>query len=149
MPYLSMEGNLIMGNGGFRKMGGVSSPVRFTGCCDSGNTSRLIFCSVATSFRGHKLFASVLGRITDAVFVPLAINKNVGALSSFSHILGYNTSGIDMGSNTVGGPDLVCRTTGHCNSRYIMVSTSIGHISNIFEIFSGNNERGANVRTIS
>lgn len=126
VPYLSMGGKHMMGNIGFISLGSTKSPIRVTGTCSTTNTSRLIFLSVATSYRRHSAIISVMETITTGMFVPFAMNKKVHAMSSFQGLLHRNTSGVSMGSTTVSHPRLVRRTTRGFKDRYMMITVSTG-----------------------
>lgn len=128
IPYLSIGGKRAIGKAGFIGLEDTNSPMRLNGTCDSTNTSRLMFLSVATDFRRHGAFASVMAHMTTRVGVPFAINNNVGRLGSMSQLLGTNTSGIDVGDTTVQRPRLVGRVTGRCKSR-IYIYTVSTHLS--------------------
>ncbi len=126
VPYLSMGGKRAIGNAGFIGLQLTNSPIRLKGVCDRRNTSRLIFLSVATDRRKHGAFARVIRQITTRVSVPFAMKKNVGRLTSMRHLLGTNTSGIDVGSTTLHHPRLVGRVAKRFNSRMYMMTVSTG-----------------------
>lgn len=115
-----------MGNIGFISLRSTKSPIRVTGTCSGTKTSRLMFLSVATSSSSEKAIISVMQGITRYIFVPFAINKKVQAISSFHTLLERNTSGVSVGSSTVGEPRLVHRTTRGFKDRYMMITVSTG-----------------------
>lgn len=127
VPYLSMGGKHIMGNMGFIRLHSTNSPIRVTGTCSTTKTSRLIFLSVATSYRRESAMISVMEQITTGMFVPFAMNNNVHAMSSFGGLLERKTSGVSMGSTTVSEPRLVDRTTSGFKDRYMIITVSTGH----------------------
>ena len=143
IPCLDVAGGKVVKGVNFEHLREVSSPVDLARFYSDNGADELVFYDITASAEGRSLFADILRKTAEQVFIPLTVGGGIRALEDFDRVLKCGADKVSVNSGAIANPSLVGEAAKRYGDQCVVLSVDVKRVDGIFTVFS----KGGRVNT--
>jgi cyclase len=143
IPCLDVKDGRVVKGTNFTNLADVNDPVTLASFYSDSGADELVFYDITASSEGRKLFADVLKRVAENVFIPLTVGGGINTLDDFDRVLKCGADKVSVNSGAINNPSLISKAAVKYGNQCVVLSMDVKRVNGKFVVFS----KGGRVQT--
>jgi len=136
IPCLDVRDGRVVKGVNFTGLADVSSPVELGRYYSENGADELVFYDITASSDGRKLFADVLRRVAETIFIPLTVGGGINTLDDFDRVLKCGADKVSVNSGAIRDPSLIGAAAKKYGDQCVVLSVDIKRVDGKFTVFA-------------
>ncbi len=136
IPCLDVKNGRVVKGVNFSGLKDVSDPVELADAYSRDGADELVFYDITASSDGRKIFADVLRRTAERVFIPLTVGGGINGLDDFGVVLDSGADKVSVNSGAIADRSLISRAAKKYGDQCVVLSVDVKRVNGEFTVFS-------------
>lgn len=136
IPCLDVRDGRVVKGVNFRNIKDIDDPVALAGFYNASGADELVFYDITASFENRPLFADILRRTAECVFIPLTVGGGINTLEDFDRVLRSGADKVSVNSGAIKNPALISQGAEKYGAQCVVLSMDIKRVDGAFHIFA-------------
>lgn len=136
IPCLDVKDGRVVKGKKFTGLKDVDDPVALASFYSDGGADELVFYDITASSEGRMLFADILKRVAQTVFIPLTVGGGIRTTEDFDRVLKCGADKVSVNSGAIADPALIGRAAEKYGSQCVVLSMDVKRVGGKFKVFS-------------
>lgn len=136
IPCLDVRCGRVVKGKNFEGLKDVDDPVTLASYYSGCGADELVFYDITASSDGRKLFADVLRRVAENVFIPLTVGGGISDLDDFDRVLKCGADKVSVNSGAIRQPSLISAAAEKYGDQCVVLSMDVKRVDGKFTVFS-------------
>ncbi|MDO4749536.1 MAG: imidazole glycerol phosphate synthase subunit HisF [Eubacteriales bacterium] len=136
IPCLDVRNGRVVKGTNFTGLADVSSPVELGRYYSENDADELVFYDITASSDGRRLFADVLRRVAETIFIPLTVGGGINTLDDFDRVLKCGADKVSVNSGAIRDPSLIGAAAKKYGDQCVVLSVDIKRVDGRFTVFA-------------
>ena len=136
IPCLDVRNGRVVKGTNFTGLADVSSPVELGRYYSENGADELVFYDITASSDGRRLFADVLRRVAETIFIPLTVGGGINTLDDFDRVLKCGADKVSVNSGAIRDPSLIGAAAKKYGDQCVVLSVDIKRVDGRFTVFA-------------
>lgn len=148
IPCLDVKDGRVVKGKNFEGLKDVDDPVKLAAFYSDCGADELVFYDITASSDGRKLFADVLKKVAENVFIPLTVGGGINSLDDFDRVLKCGADKVSVNSGAIKDPSLIARAAEKYGNQCVVLSMDIKRVGGQFKVFSHGGRIQTNINAV-
>lgn len=135
IPCLDVKHGRVVKGVNFEGLQDVSDPVELAAMYSKAGADELVFYDIAASAEGRKLFANVLTRVAESIFIPLTVGGGINSVEDFDRVLKSGADKVSVNSGAIRNPNLISKAAEKYGNQCVVLSVDVKRVDGAFHVF--------------
>ncbi|NLH02288.1 MAG: imidazole glycerol phosphate synthase subunit HisF [Clostridiales bacterium] len=136
IPCLDVRDGRVVKGVNFEGLNDVSSPVELGKFYNDNGADELVFYDITASSEGRSLFADILRKVAEQIFIPLTVGGAINTLEDFDRVLKCGADKVSVNSGAIRNPDLIYEAAKKYGSQCVVLSADVKRVDGRFTVFA-------------
>ena len=136
IPCLDVKDGRVVKGVNFVSLKDAGDPVDCAKAYDQGGADELVFLDITASYEDRKIFADVVRKTAECVFMPLTVGGGVSNVVDIRNLLNAGADKVSINTSAVSEPGLIRQAANKFGSQCIVVAIDAKHVGNRWEVFT-------------
>ncbi len=136
IPCLDVKDGRVVKGKNFTGLADVADPVALAARYSESGADELVFYDITASAEGRKLFADVLKRVAERIFIPLTVGGGVNDLDDFARVLNCGADKVSVNTGALKDPTLISRAAKKYGDQCVVLSADVKRVDGRFTVFA-------------
>lgn len=143
IPCLDIRDGRVVKGVNFEGIRDVNDPVTLASFYNDSGADELVFYDITASAQGRGLFADVLQRVAQSIFIPLTVGGNIRSVADFDRVLKSGADKVSVNSGAIENPSLIAEAAKKYGDQCVVLSMDVKRVDGKFTVFA----KGGRVNT--
>ena len=143
IPCLDIRDGRVVKGVNFEGIRDVNDPVTLASFYNDSGADELVFYDITASAQGRGLFADVLKRVAQSIFIPLTVGGNIRSVDDFDRVLKSGADKVSVNSGAIENPALISEAAKKYGDQCVVLSMDVKRVDGRFTVFA----KGGRVNT--
>lgn len=135
IPCLDVRDGIVVKGINFSSLKDVSDPVSLASYYSECGADELVFYDITASVEGRALFADVLKRVAENVFIPLTVGGGINTLEDFDRVLKCGADKVSVNSGAIKNPSLIRSAAKKYGNQCVVLSMDVRRVYGEYKVF--------------
>lgn len=135
IPCFDVRDGIVVKGLKFENIKEISEPVVLAKKYNELGADELVFYDITASAEGRKLFADVVERVANEVFIPLTVGGGISTVEDFSRVLKAGADKVSINSSAVKNPELIREASKKFGNQCVVLSIDVKRVEGQFRVF--------------
>ncbi len=135
IPCLDVRNGRVVKGVNFKGLTDVSDPVSLADYYSHSGADELVFYDITASTEERKIFADVLSRTAEKVFIPLTVGGGISTIEDFDRVLRCGADKVSVNSGALRNPSLICEGALRYGSQCVVLSVDVKMVDGHYHVF--------------
>jgi len=136
IPCLDVRDGKVVKGVNFQGVRDIEDPVEMAAFYNECGADELVFYDITASFEERRLFADVLRRVAERIFIPLCVGGGVSSVEDFDRILNAGADKVSVNSGAIRDPDLISRAARKYGDQCVVLSMDVKRVDGTYHVFA-------------
>ena len=136
IPCLDVKDGRVVKGVNFVSLKDAGDPVDCAKAYDQGGADELVFLDITASYEDRKIFADVVRKTAECVFMPLTVGGGVSNVVDIRNLLNAGADKVSINTSAVSEPGLIRQAANKFGSQCIVVAIDAKYVGNRWEVFT-------------
>lgn len=135
IPCLDVRDGRVVKGVNFKGLMDVSDPVSLADYYSRSGADELVFYDITASAEGRTIFADVLRRTAEKVFIPLTVGGGISTIEDFDRVLRCGADKVSINSGALSNPSLISEGAMRYGSQCVVLSVDVKRVDGRYHVF--------------
>ncbi len=136
IPCLDVRNGRVVKGTNFADIQDVQDPVELAAYYNREEADELVFYDITASSDGRKLFADVLRRVAETIFIPLTVGGGIETVEDFDRVLSCGADKVSVNSGAIKNPALIREAAKKYGDQCVVLSMDVKRVGGKFLVFA-------------
>ena len=136
IPCLDVKDGRVVKGVNFQGLSDVSSPIDLAEYYSGAGADELVFYDITASSDGRKLFADILRKTAEKVFIPLTVGGGINTVEDFDRVLKCGADKVSVNSGAIRDPELIAKAAKRYGDQCVVLSVDVKRVDGVFRVFA-------------
>jgi len=136
IPCLDVKDGRVVKGVNFVSLKDAGDPVDCAKVYDEAGADELVFLDITASHEERKIFADVVRKTAECVFMPLTVGGGITNVIDIRNLLNAGADKVSMNTSAVNEPGLIMKAANMFGSQCIVVAIDAKKVGNRWEVFT-------------
>ena len=149
IPCLDVKDGRVVKGVNFQGLSDVSSPISLAEYYSGAGADELVFYDITASSDGRKLFADILRKTAEKVFIPLTVGGGINTVEDFDRVLKCGADKVSVNSGAIRNPELIFQAAKRYGDQCVVLSVDVKRVDGVFRVFAKGGRENTGMEAIS
>ena len=149
IPCLDVKNGRVVKGVNFQGLSDVSSPISLAEYYSGAGADELVFYDITASSDGRKLFADILRKTAEKVFIPLTVGGGINTVEDFDRVLKCGADKVSVNSGAIRDPELIFQAAKRYGDQCVVLSVDVKRVDGVFRVFAKGGRENTGMEAIS
>ncbi len=136
IPCLDVRDGRVVKGVNFEGIRDVEDPVEMARFYNESGADELVFYDITASFEERPLFANILRRVAECIFIPLTVGGGINSLEDFDRVLKSGADKVSVNSGAIKNPELILSAAKKYGDQCVVLSMDVKRVGGAYHVFA-------------
>ena len=136
IPCLDVRDGRVVKGVNFEGIRDVEDPVEMAKFYNESGADELVFYDITASYENRPLFANILRRVAECIFIPLTVGGGINSLEDFDRVLKAGADKVSVNSGAIRNPDLIHAAAQKYGDQCVVLSMDVKRVDGAYHVFA-------------
>jgi imidazole glycerol-phosphate synthase subunit HisF len=136
IPCLDVKDGRVVKGVNFVSLKDAGDPVDCARAYDKAGADELVFLDITASHENRKIFADVVSRCAECVFMPLTVGGGISNVADIRNLLNAGADKVSINTSAVNESGLIAQAANMFGSQCIVVAIDAKRVGDHWEVFT-------------
>lgn len=136
IPCLDVRDGRVVKGVNFQGIRDVEDPVEMARFYNDAGADELVFYDITASFEERPLFANILRRVAECIFIPLTVGGGINSLDDFDRVLKAGADKVSVNSGAIKNPGLIHDAAKKYGDQCVVLSMDVKRVNGAYHVFA-------------
>ena len=136
IPCLDVRDGHVVKGVNFQGIRDVEDPVEMARFYNDAGADELVFYDITASFEERPLFANILRRVAECIFIPLTVGGGINSLDDFDRVLKAGADKVSVNSGAIKNPGLIHDAAKKYGDQCVVLSMDVKRVNGAYHVFA-------------